>query len=373
MLVNLKKLNESLEEKYFTESIELDEAFGDMPEWLSKRILTTKYNRNDGQHRGDLGVKKKGRYGGIDRDAIDAKNPEAGPRATYTRARNASRYEDQSLYGQLLAHGINMDSVEVKEGPKPEKRTDGRLKEPNIPIFLFKNGQVYAKGINDNEEYSGDGQYRAFKYVPMKTLLSDEVEKFAYIDGSNDDNFKVTQKRADRAKTQGELSNIPNYYRDKASAGQTNWKGELQYDKSGYRYIPSAQKYRDKLAELKCNKIYDILDEKHQLLEETKEELSNIMLNADLMSMNDEGDDFNVAFKAYDNLYEKFMYAVNYYVECLKRVDNIVNNESYDEKRKKEELAYLINYDSSYRNLLDYTKEIEQLAPKVFNSIIDWI
>ena len=171
MFIDLKKLNESLENKY--QSFELNEKFGDMPDWLSKRILTTKYNIYDGQRRRDVGLHKtKGRWGATT-DDLEKKDPKAGPRASYTNARGATG--DQSLFGQLLAHGINMDSVNVIEGNKPEKRTDPRLKEPNIPIFLFKNGQVYAKGINDNEEYSGDKSYKAFKYLPMKLLLSDEV------------------------------------------------------------------------------------------------------------------------------------------------------------------------------------------------------
>lgn len=365
MLINLNKLNESLEAKYLNETIEedveLNEAFGDMPSWLSKRILTTKYNKYDGQHRKDYGVYKKDQWGSMD---LDSKNPNVGPNATYTNARNAKG--DQSLFGQFLAHGINMDSVKIIEGEKPAKRTDPRLKEPNIPIFLFENGQVYAKGINDNEEYSGDNSYRAFKYLPMKELLSDQVVKFAYIDGNDDENFKVAKKKEDRAKSRMDLPP----QREKDKAGVQSWRGN--WDKSGYRQIPSADRYRDKLAELKCTKIYDVLDAKRDLLEETKEELANIMLSTDIKSMKDD-QDYATAFTAYENIYEKFQRATSNYIDVLKAVDRIVNDENMDEERKRQELIYLINYNSDYSRLMSYTKEIEQMAPSVFNSIIDWI
>lgn len=365
MLINLNKLNESLEAKYLNES-QLNETFGDMPEWLSKRILTGKYNRHDGQGRREYGVYKKDQYGSID---LNGKNPEFGNRPSYINARDSKG--DESLFGQMLSHGINLDSVKVIECEKPEKRTDDKLKAPNIPIFLLSNNQVYAKGINDNEEYRGENKSyygQAFKYLPMKTLLSDEVVKFAYIDGTDDDNFKGKEVRDARTKMKQDMAGIPK--REKQFAGVQGWRGN--WDKSGYKQIPTADKYRDKLAELKCNKIYDVLDEKQQLLEETKEELANIMLSTDIKSMkNDE--DYATAFTAYENIYEKFQRAVSNYVDVLKSVDRIVNDENMDEARKKEELIYIINYDSSYSRLMDYTKEIEKMAPSVFNSIIDWI
>lgn len=365
MLINLHKLTESLEAKYSQES-QLNETFGDMPDWLSKRILTGKYNRYDGQGRRKLGIHKTDRYGNPD---MEGKNPEFGNRPSYINARDKNG--DQSLFGQMLAHGINLDSVKVIECDKPEKRTDDKLKAPNIPIFLFSNNQVYAKGINDNEEYRGDNRSyfgQAFKYLPIKTLLSDEVVKFAYIDGTDDDNFKANEVRGARDKMKQDMEGIPK--REKEKAGTKGWRGN--WDKSGYKQIPSAERYKDKLAELKCGKIYDVLDEKHQLLEETKQELANIMLSTDIKSMkNDE--DYATAFTAYENIYEKFQKAVSYYLNVLRDVDKIVNDDNKDEARKKEELIYIINYDSNYRNLMYYTKEIENMAPSVFNSIIDWI
>lgn len=366
-LLKLNNLNESLERKYLTESEELTETMADMPDWLKKRILTTKYTRNDGQYGRNMGVKDTSYRNG--RDVIDAKNPEAGPRPTYTKARGAKR-EDSSLFGQLLAHGINMDTVNIIEGPLPEKRTDPRLKEPNIPIFLFPNGQVYAKGINDNEEYAA-AEYKAFKYVPMKTLLS-EVSAFAYIDGTDDNNFKVKDKRAAREKTKNELRNIPNYNRDKSMAGHTDWRGTPLFDKSGYKIIKTVDRYKDKLAEMKCSKIYDVLQEKEDYLKEVKEELANIFMNTDIKDMHNDDPDFKAAFKGSDNIFDTFARAVDNYNACISHLDNIMKSD-WDDERKKQEIIYFINYDSNFDRLNERIKEIQKMAPKVFNSIIDWI
>lgn len=363
MLITLNKLNESLEAKYLQES-QLNEKFGDMPDWLSKRILTGKYNKYDGQGKRSHGIHKADRLGNPD---IEGKNPEFGSRPSYINARDSSG--DQSLFGQMLAHGINLDSVKVIECDKPEKRTDDKLKAPNIPIFLLSNNQVYVKGINDNEEYRGDNRtYRglAFKNVSMKALL-DEVVKFAYIDGTDDDNFRVDEVRGARYKMKQDMEGIPKREREKA--GKQGW---INWDKSGYMQIPSAERYKNKLAELKCAKIYDVLDEKHQLLEETKQELANIMLSTDIKSMSSD-EDYATAFTAYENIYQKFKKAVSYYADVLAIVEGIVNDDNKDEAKKKEELISLINHDPRYGSLIGYTKEIEKMAPSVFNSIIDWI
>ena len=189
MPVRLKNLNESLERKYGlnesteTETTELTEKLSDsMPDWLKKRLLVTKYSNGGNRIYRNLGTHKSN---------ADNKNPEDdfSKRPTYAKGRGDVNTQDQSLFGRMLTKGINLDDVTVEEGAVPTKRTDPRLKEPNIPIFLMKNGQVYAKGLNDQEEYRDDDS-KPFKYVPMKTLLAD-CEKFAYIDGNNDNNFSV--------------------------------------------------------------------------------------------------------------------------------------------------------------------------------------
>lgn len=366
MLINLNKLNESLEKKYFSESVTLEEKFSDMPDWLSKRILTTKYNYYDGQ--GRMYNKSRG-LGVADHEKADAKNPNFGPRTSYINPKGDEKYSDKSLYAQLLEHGINLDKVKIIEGEKPTKRTDPRLQEPNIPIFLFKNNQVYIKGMNENEEYVGDRSYKPFKYLPMKTLLSDEVVAFAYIDGNDDENFQANVTRDSRRKLKGELDQIPNYERNKSRAGYSSWS--QKWDKSGYRVIPSAEKYKAKLNELKCSKIYTLLDEKYQLLNEAKEELSNLLLQTDISS--DDNPDFNRAFAERESIFEAFAEASKYYRRVLKTVDNITNNEVFTDKEKKDRLINIINWDSDYDQLIKYTKIIETKGPSVFNSVIDWI
>ena len=362
----LNSINESLEKKY-TESYELDEKFSDsIPDWLGKRILTTKYARRRSARSGNSNQRA-----GLVKGNLNDKNPGEGPSPTYINPRGEYSNDD-SLFGKFLEKGVNLDSVQVIEGEKPEKRTDARLKEPNIPIFLFKNGQVYAKGINDNEEYAGNGEYRAFKYLPMKTLLSDEVEKFAYIDGNNDNNFKATETRIERGKTQAELNKLPNYFRNKQRAGQNldrrrSWQDI--YDKSGYLIDPS--RYKAQLAELKCNRIYDLLDEKYNILEQAKEGIADVLMSVDLKDS--ENSDYSKVFTDYNNFFDLFKNAVESYKLCVKNIDTILNDENRSDKEKREMLLNFINYDGNYDTFMTTIKEIEKQSPKLFNSIIDWI
>ena len=187
-------------------------------------------------------------------------SPSYSYRGTPTRTQDAQN----SLYYNFRSLGIPLDKVEVQEGPIPVKASDSRLKEPNIPIFLFDNGQVYAKGVNDNEIYWDDEKERPFKHIPMKYLLSWAVS-FAYIDGSNPANFNAHDTRAKRRSPKG--TDWRRYERDKSKQVSDEGKITTGFDKSGYpvpldkwekankTYISQYQekileKYREKLIEL---------------------------------------------------------------------------------------------------------------------------
>lgn len=374
MPVRLKNLNESLERKYGlnesteTETTELTEKLSDsMPDWLKKRLLVTKYSSGGNSIYRNLGMHKSN---------AENKNPEDDflKRPTYARGRGDINTQDQSLFGRMLTKGINLDDVTVEEGAVPTKRTDPRLKEPNIPIFLMKNGQVYAKGLNDQEEYRDDGS-KPFKYVPMKTLLAD-CEKFAYIDGNDDNNFSVENKRVSRNLMSKSLQDLPNYERvpnvDRSRKQYVPNKGWVNLDKSGYIVIPTIEKYKQKLSELKCGKIHDILREKEDYLNYVKEELANIMMNTDIKSdLNSSNSDFNTAF---GKVFDSFKRAVNDLINIEEKVKNVLDPaNNYSEEEQREQIIWLINHDWDYDHLMQHTKQIEQVAPKLFNSIIDWI
>lgn len=372
MPVRLKNLNESLERKYglneSTETTELTEKLSDsMPDWLQKRLLVTKYSNGGNKAYRDLKLHKSN---------SDNKNPEDdySKRPTYARGRGDVNTQDQSLFGRMLTKGINLDNVTVEEGPVPAKRTDSRLKEPNIPIFLMKNGQVYAKGLNDQEEYRDDGS-KPFKYVPMKTLLAD-CEKFAYIDGTDDNNFSVENKRISRNLMKKSLKDLPNYDRvhnvERSGQQYVPNKGWVDLDKSGYIVIPTIEKYKQKLSELKCGKIHDILREKEDYLNYVKEELANIMMNTDIKTdLNSSGSDFNTAFS---KVFDTFKRAVNDLVNLEGKIKNVLDPaNNYSEEEQREQIVWIINHDWDYENLMEHTKQIEKIAPTLFNSIIDWI
>lgn len=378
MPVRLKDLNESLEKKYgltkpttLNESTELNERFSDdMPDWLKKRMLITKYSGGGNRGRRDMKLHKGN---------MESKNPEKDPHArpTYVSSKGDERSKDQSLFGKMLEKGIDLDNVKIIEGDVPAKSSDPRLKEPNIPIFLMKNGQVYAKGLNDKEEYK-DGGYKAFRYIAMKTLLAD-CEKFAYIDGADDSNFNVEAKKKSRGLMKQELEKDPYYNRDTKNAGSSRYfptKGWLQIDKSGFPVFPTVDKYKNELAKIKCDRIHDILKEKEDYINYVKEEMANILMNADVKTdLTNSDSDFGKAFSDGRRFGDAFNYlqnAAKALVEVEYRLDQIFT-EGYSEEEQRAQIVRLINDSYEYSNLMDYVNRLEKLAPTLFNSIIDWI
>lgn len=284
MMLNIHKINESLEKKYY-----LMEKYSDsMPDWLGRRLDYTQH-----MHRGnytnnfeypalkqdnvevDSLTGHRAAIGGgsfapdIDavRDKFSEYSDTLNPAYTYRGRPTRTQDAQSSLYYNFRSLGIPLDKVEVQEGPMPTKASDSRLKEPNIPIFLFDNGQVYAKGVNDNEIYWDDEKERAFKFIPMKYLLSNAVS-FAYIDGSNPANFNAHDTRAKRRSPKG--TDWRRYERDKSNQVSDEGKITTGFDKSGYpvpldkwekankTYI---SQYQEKILEKYREKLIEAIDE----------------------------------------------------------------------------------------------------------------
>lgn len=359
MLVNLNKLNESLDKKYLTESEDLNETFSDMPKWLKDRILT---------------VKRMDQYGLTPHQVGKGNMANVGPSTTYSGRGyqySGDRY-NKSLFKTLLDKGINLDTVEVIEGPMPAKNTDPRIKEPNIPIYLFDNGQVYVEGCNDSEEYrdfidkDGFKNSRAFKYLPFKYKKENAV-KFAYIDGSKDSNFLGSERRKERNERNSELRGLVNYERDRKNAGTHDWR--MDVDKSGYTVIPSAEKYKDKLNELKADKLFDQLDEFHDYIMQAKEELSYYFSNLDINDSNFRSNNENV----FRDLWVTLSDAINEYKEIMSEVDSAVNNEDWDKDQVRKYLGRHVIGGYTWERLEGNIKKLKRDSGRVFNSVIDWI
>lgn len=347
MMLNIHKINESLEKKYY-----LMEKYSDsMPDWLGRRLDYTQH-----MHRGNYTnnfeypalkqdnvevdsltghrVPIGGGSFAPDVDAVkdkfteysDTLSPSYSYRGTPTRTQDAQN----SLYYNFRSLGIPLDKVEVQEGPMPVKASDSRLKEPNIPIFLFDNGQVYAKGVNDNEIYWDDEKERPFKHIPMKYLLSWAVS-FAYIDGSNPANFNAHDTRAKRRSPKG--TDWRRYERDKSNQVSAEGKITTGFDKSGYpvpldkwekankTYI---SQYQEKILEKYREKLIEVIDEYkvfHSTLFDSIKDRNTKVSNA--VSYSYDGADIgNVYSFTQKHIEQMLIRARNYYDMALSAIIN---------------------------------------------------
>ena len=346
MVTKLHNLTESIERKY-----QLTEAFNDsFPGWLKDRLVTVR------QWGGDQGWKNKSNFSKVPREERPSF---ISPRGYYGST------ADLGLFMGML-NATDLQNVQVIEGPIPEKRTDPRLQEPNIPIWGFPNGQVYIPGMNDNEESQQgaieDGRIKAFKYIPFKALQSSAVN-FAYIDGSKMPESPVQAKRADRLKTARELMSIPNYERQGSSNGSrfTTGKGwRDKVDKSGY--IISPDRYAEKLKELKAGKYVQILQQRYYELVEYKDDISAAMQYYDPFT---ESDEFNKLKRMLSYLTD----AISTYNYYAKRIEEIANDPDYDESSKR---TYISKYIDNLLNDYDF-RQLKALADDTLLGSADWL
>ena len=347
MMLNIHKINESLEKKYY-----LMEKYSDsMPDWLGRRLDYTQH-----MHRGNY--TNNFEYPALKQDNVevdsltghrvaigggsfapdiddvkdkfteysDTLSPSYSYRGTPTRTQDAQN----SLYYNFRSLGIPLDKVEVQEGPMPVKASDSRLKEPNIPIFLFDNGQVYAKGVNDNEIYWDDEKERPFKHIPMKYLLSWAVS-FAYIDGSNPANFNAHDIRAKRRSPKG--TDWRRYERDKSNQVSDEGKITTGFDKSGYpvpldkwekankTYI---SQYQEKILEKYREKLIEVIDEYkvfHSTLFDSIKDRNTKVSDAGRYSY-DGADIGNVYSFTQKHIEQMLIKARNYYDRALSAIIN---------------------------------------------------
>lgn len=339
-MITLNRLTESLNKLYESNEQSLVEAFDEsFPKWLKDRLITVKdFHGPQGYHKVQW------------QDRPEYLNARSGDDA-YSSQKN------MSLFNKALAKGIDFTSTKVIEGPIPEKRTDERLKDPNIPIWLFSNGQVYIDGLNDNEIYKITG--KAFKYMPMKDKIAN-AKGFAYIDSSKLDSDSIKNKQDSRETLRKELAAMPNYFRKdtKEFDKYSGWRHYgTQFDKSGYAII-NPERYKKELEKLSGKKIYQELEKFYNEIVDSKRKVMDAYASQD---------SFNTNSRDIRSIMDYIDDAVNSYNRYMSLVNNIVNS-NYTEDYKARELGKLV---TNMRE--DYSlHNIRRLGSSIFLSDIDW-
>ncbi len=367
--MRIKDLTESLENKYkLHESRSLTEKISDdMPDWLEKRLLTTKYSNTGNLVQRDLGGNAHEPRQKLRRGDYDKKNPEFGDKPEY---RNLDPYDpDPSLFSKFRDRGISLDTVKVIEGPVPKSSNDPRMQSPNIPILLFDNGKVYAPGFNDDEKLGGRKTFGAYD---IDKLLP-QCKSFAYIDGNDPNNFSMDKQRS-RANVD-KSSNRSGKYFDRDNRDlfrRKNWRSGV--DKSGYEQIPSIERYADELNKLKVNKLPQLLKEHEIYIKDAYQELGNYTSNINILPSDDSGDHDISSYNDYGRVNDIASLLRNYvsvYTDIVRSVGRIVNDPNRTDDRKTSDLQYIAQYELN--RLDNYRDKVENETSNIFNSTIDWI
>ena len=361
-----KKLTESLNRKYLTE------AWSDnMPDWLKPRLgllanldkpydEVNKYvsksknpNVQNTYTWNRVNEYRKSKFGVSD-DRFEYRKPRNGPAA-------------KNLFRGFRDEGIDLTKaffVDDTDNP-PTKKNDPRTIFPNVGIWHFPNGQVYAMGINDLEKldlYGSTYRDKIFSKIPVKEL-SAMSDHFCYIEGSTVDKTTIPNKRTERREykdwmknnrsevraTQNEIDNVWEYGMSKNPKDVTR----RRYDMSGYYTVPSSQRLRDELDKRRAvvwSKWFKDIEEK---LVDFKDDLDSTMLSRPWDDM-----DF---MSELQNAASQYRQAIYYYKTAMERLERLISNygENSDEflsritDRCKDPLDDAENYIDSARNYLD--------------------
>ena len=342
-MVKISNLTESLDRKYLSEAY--DESF---PKWLKDRLNVVKEFH-------------KGNYYKTPRDQ----------RPEYYKARDEKYLtdSDKSLFSQCLSKGIDLTNTQVIEGPIPLKRTDPRLHEPNMPVWLFTNGQVYIEGVNDSEIFKLTG--KAFRYAPVKDKLAN-AKAFAYIDGSKINPTAITDKRTQRREIKYDIkTNLPNYARvgtkERSDLGMHNWANingtsVWDTDKSGYLRT-NPVRYKDEIKKLLGDKIYEELQKYFDEMVELKRQAVDFLDDIDLYSDNNPE-----AFKFAQTLMSDLQIVSSTYQAQFNDVEYTVNNRFWDDDVKKNRLGRIVRELRADKSI----KRLKEKLKPVAYSYIDW-
>ena len=338
-------LAESLTKKYATP---LNEAWGEnIPDWMKSslergRILSDGNNKMEKSKIYQKALKATGYDDYAARQIArkeweKAKGVSHSDFADYQNPRGSYMSDsEKSLFSQFKAHGIDLNSPNMKfiEGEPPKSKNDPRIQPPNIGIWYIPSqkgrayDQVYAQGINDLEKpfdpamSAGNYSNTPFKDFSVKKL-AEISSKFCYIDGSTIEKRDYDTLKQAREENKAFTSAAMNTGQERLPNEARAWNN---VDKSGYVIIPPAQKYADKLEELKlkgwAKKLTDTENELNSLLSTYQKTMSTIdILDFDY--------DFRNAARSFTGY---FADAVNYYKSALQEIDNIKLNHTVNSK-----------------------------------------
>ena len=182
-------------------------------------------------------------------------------------------YDNGGLSDAFLLNHIDLNNVEVFTAPKPTKTTSRLLTKRYIPILLFDNGQVYAKGINGSEKFELDPDKKPFEKIAYKDLL-DQAKDFCYIDKSLDSTSNKAKQQA-RNDIAYDRSLIRHQVEDENGKFVGSGFPFAVFDRSGYETFPD--KYKYKLAKLKATKAAEILSRSADSINEYRKKFASIL------------------------------------------------------------------------------------------------
>lgn len=347
-----------LNEELFEESEQIQEAFSpSMPKWLAARLLY------QDKYQGYLNQKQKDKMAKFVSKGYALDKQSKG----YFSNRD---YEEINLSKGFKIAGIDISKANFISGEVPKSASDPRLKNPNnVPIYHLvaaapATDQVYAKGINDKEQfYANDKQFR---YMSVKELLQNTVD-FCYLDMTDENNFNKDLKQQ-RKDTKDELSQIPNY--DRATVYKPgmrvsrNMPQDSYVDKSGYVVDPN--RYKKKLAELGRQDISKTMDKVYKRLMNVKEECTRVLMDFDPKSHTGEEEFNNTFADRYDSIIAYLSNAIVSYNDIMAKIKEALSQP--DEEQKEMMLDNIFGkggMNGSIKRLYDYIDALEKKADRI--------
>ncbi len=217
---------------YLYEKYKLKEAWSpSTPDWLKPRLNRLAKSFDDFNYKG----KPRG-------DIYDYKIPRDSDRRSY-----------KDLYSILRSKDFDFETIEFIEGEVPSSKTDERLKLPNVGVWHFPNGQVYIQDVNVLEKYDefkSDYYGKNFGAMPFK-MLKTEADAFCYFNVNQPEKKDYKALKDSRDEWGDWLGKSGNTYaniKDKKQKGTyIPWYDSDNYDKSGFKPVPSSEKYAKEL------------------------------------------------------------------------------------------------------------------------------
>lgn len=370
----MKNLTESLERKY-----SLYEAFDEsMPLWLAQALGASAVA-------GDLSTIKRSNTGVARSRDLLYKNPNADKKfgasaqAAYRIDYQRPRYEyggaeTYGLAGSMLNNGVDISKVKVEQKPLPDKILRASKKRPEIDVYHFDNGQVWARGYNDREICQFTG--KTFGASSSDELVTHLVDYAVIQQNDSAIGTDVADLRKARNELKAELQSIPNYTRgpagtfgadptDNAEISQDYWGyKDKKRDKSGYsqvnipRYVKVAKELeKKKLVKNAANLVSDIAS----TISDMKSQIAYALEDMDGFTY----DDFNHFRNALDHLND----ADTRYRDALNLIDRI--NAENDEFEK---IRLAGNVQSKLKDIKQYLSYIENNDLKgQIKTYADWL